>query len=112
MLRTLATIVDLVAAADVIGSLLFLAFQLREQNREISLGTPGAREWRAEAKPKGRFMPATVRNIEAAQAEGRVPMGPHLQAGFPAAHTRLSLVHDPGSNHRFRDLRHRLRLLF
>lgn len=162
MLPTLAAIADLVAAAGVIGSLLFLAIQLREQNRETGLsnwrellvtltnykaatndpaladlvvrgnadyhalspsekltfglyleqgihiignfekhsgtvprmmkdlnlavqnmmldhlGTPGARAWWAESKPKGRFMPATVRNIEAAQAEGRVPVGPHL----------------------------------
>lgn len=37
MLPTLAAIADLVAAAGVIGSLLFLAFQLREQNRETGL---------------------------------------------------------------------------
>ena len=78
MLPTLAAIADLIAAADVIGSLLFLAFQMREQNRETGLANWRAREWWAEAKPRGRVMPATVRNIEAAQAEGRVPVGPHL----------------------------------
>ncbi len=162
MLPTLAALADLVAAAGVIGSLMFLAFQLREQNRETGLnnwrellvtltnfkaatndpeladlvvrgnadylalgpaeqmtyglyleqgihiignfekhsGTvprmmkdldfavqnlmldllnhPGARAWWAQSKPKGRFMPLTVRTIEAAQAEGRAPVGPHL----------------------------------
>jgi hypothetical protein len=162
MLPTLAAIADLIAAAGVIGSLLFLAVQLREQNRETGLnnwrellvtltdfkaatndhaladlvvrgnadyhglsapermtyglyleqgihiignfqkhsGTvprmmrdldlavqnlmldllahPGARAWWKESKPKGRFMPATVRTIEAAMEEGRVPVGPHL----------------------------------
>ncbi len=37
MLSTLANIADLVAAAGVIGSLLFLAIELREQNRETAL---------------------------------------------------------------------------
>lgn len=37
MLPTLAAIADLVAAAGVIASLLFLAVQLREQNRETGL---------------------------------------------------------------------------
>lgn len=162
MLPTLAAIADLIAAAGVIGSLLFLAIQLREQNRETGLnnwrellqtltnfkaatndpvladlvvrgngdyhglsaaeqmtyglyleqgihiignfdkhaGTvprtmenlnyavhnlmldllnhPGARAWWAESKPKGRFMPATVANIEAAMEEGRKPVGPHV----------------------------------
>lgn len=162
MLSTLADIADLVAAAGVIGSLLFLAFQLREQNRETSLSnwrqllesltafkastndpyladlvmrgnadfhalspaeqlaygnwleqgihiignfekhtgtvprtmkdlnlavhnlmldhlrSPGARAWWAATKPRGRFMPATVVNIERAQEEGRQPVGPHL----------------------------------
>jgi len=162
MLPTLAAIADLVAAAGVIGSLLFLAIQLREQNRETGLsnwrallvtltnfkaatndpaladlvvrgnadfhglspaermsyglyleqgihiignfqkhsGTvprmmqdlhlavhnlmldllahPGARDWWADSKPKGRFMPATVTTIETALAEGARPIGPHL----------------------------------
>lgn len=162
MLPTLAAIADLVAAAGVIGSLLFLAFQLREQNRETGLnnwrellvslttfkaathdpvladlvvrgnadyralsppeqmtyglyleqgihiignfekhaGTvprmmkdlnyavqnlmldllahEGARAWWVDSKPKGRFMPTTARAIDAALAEGRVPIGPHL----------------------------------
>ena len=37
MLSTLAAIADLIAAAGVIASLLFLAIQLREQNRETGL---------------------------------------------------------------------------
>lgn len=37
MLPTLAAIADLIAAAGVIASLLFLAYQLREQNREAGL---------------------------------------------------------------------------
>lgn len=37
MLLKLAAIADLIAAAGVIASLLFLAFQLREQNRETGL---------------------------------------------------------------------------
>lgn len=37
MLMTLAAIADLVAAAGVIGSLIFLGVQLREQNRETGL---------------------------------------------------------------------------
>ncbi|MEM1077410.1 MAG: hypothetical protein AAGI09_02685 [Pseudomonadota bacterium] len=162
MLAQLAAIADLIAAAGVIASLLFLAFELRIQNRETGLsnwrhllesltnfkattndlamadlvvrgnadyasltqaeklsyghyleqgihiignfekhsGTvpsqmrdlelavhnlfldllspPGARQWWAEAKPHGRFMPNTVRTIERMQEEGRRPRGPHL----------------------------------
>lgn len=162
MLSILADIADLVAAAGVIASLLFLAFELREQNRETGLanwrhllerltvfksatndpvmvdlvvrgnadyhalspaekltygmyleqgihiignfekhsGTvprqmtdlplavhnlfldllspPGAKQWWAEAKPRGRFMTNTVRTIEKMQEEGRKPIGPHL----------------------------------
>ncbi|WP_424975463.1 hypothetical protein [Dinoroseobacter sp. S124A] len=162
MLAQLAAIADLIAAAGVIASLLFLAFELRIQNRETGLsnwrhllesltnfkattndlamadlivrgnadytsltpaeklsyghyleqgihiignfekhsGTvpsqmrdlqlavhnlfldllspPGARQWWAEAKPRGRFMPNTVRTIEKMQEEGRRPLGPHL----------------------------------
>jgi hypothetical protein len=37
MLSTIADIADLIAAAGVIGSLLFLGFELRAQNRETSL---------------------------------------------------------------------------
>lgn len=162
MLTTYAAIADLIAAAGVIGSLLFLAFELRIQNRETGLAnwrqlleslthfkattndpymadivirgsadynaltavekltfgnyleqgihiignfekhsgtvpaamrdldlathnllldhlnTPGARQWWAVAKPRGRFMPNTVVRIEALQREGTQPKGPHL----------------------------------
>ncbi len=162
MLSTLADIADLLAAAGVIASLIFLGVQLRDQNRETGLNnwrellvtltdfkavtndpymadlvtrghldyhalnaaerttfgnyleqgihiignfekhsgtvpsqmqdlrypvhnlmldhlaTPGARAWWIESKPKGRFLPSTVATIEAVQAEGAVPIGPHL----------------------------------
>lgn len=41
MLSTFAAVADLLAAAGVIGSLIFLAMQLREQNRET-----GLKNWR------------------------------------------------------------------
>ena len=162
MIPDLAAIADLVAAAGVIASLLFLAFELRIQNRETGLanwrhllesltafkattndpamadlimrgnadyaglspaeklaygnwieqgihiignfdkhsgtvpramrdldiavhnlmldhlGSPGARQWWAEAKPRGRFMPATAATIDLMQQETRQPKGPHL----------------------------------
>lgn len=162
MLDTIANIADLVAAAGVIGSLLFLAFELREQNRETGLSnwrhllesltafkavtndlamadlvvrgnedfhalgpaeqlaygnyleqgihiignfekhtgtvprqmkdlhlavhnlmldhlrSPGAHAWWQTSKPRGRFMPATVQNIDRMMEDGRQPIGPHL----------------------------------
>ncbi|MEO0485818.1 MAG: hypothetical protein AAF092_07890 [Pseudomonadota bacterium] len=162
MIQTLAAIADLVAAAGVIASLLFLAFELRVQNRETGLAnwrhllesltafkattndpvmadlimrgsadyaglsaaekltygnwleqgihiignfdkhsgtvpramrdldiavhnlmldhlrSPGARQWWAQAKPRGRFMPTTAATIDKMQEEGRQPKGPHL----------------------------------
>ncbi|MEM8591194.1 MAG: hypothetical protein AAGF13_01590 [Pseudomonadota bacterium] len=162
MMANLADIADIIAAAGVIASLLFLAFELRVQNRETGLAnwrhlletltefkattndpvmadliirgqkdysalseqeklsfgnwleqgihiignfekhsgtvpramkdldiavhnlmldhlrSPGAREWWAEAKPKGRFMPNTAANIQRMQQDGRAPKGPHL----------------------------------
>jgi hypothetical protein len=162
MLTILADIADLLAAVGVIGSLVFLGVQLREQNRETGLknwrellvnltefkgltndpymadlvtrgnadyaglsaaeklsyglyleqgihiignfekhtgsiprqmadlrypvhnlmldllSPQGAREWWAESKPRGRFLPATVKTIERMQAEGARPIGPHL----------------------------------
>jgi hypothetical protein len=162
MLSSLADIADLIAAAGVIGSLLFLAFELRIQNRETGLAnwrhlletltdfkattndphvadlvvrgnadfhalspadqlaygnwleqgihiignfekhtgtvpaamtdlhlaihnlmldhlrSPGARQWWAQSKPRGRFLPATVANIDRMQEDGRQPVGPHL----------------------------------
>ncbi len=160
-LSQLAAIADLLAAAGVIASLLFLAFQMREANRETGLNnwrqlleslthfkattndpymadlvvrgdadyralspaekltygnyleqgihiignfekytgtvprqmkdldlavhnlmhdllrSPGAKQWWAEWKPRGRFMPATVKTIERIQAEGSTFLGPH-----------------------------------
>ncbi|MBY4893176.1 hypothetical protein KUL25_10405 [Rhodobacteraceae bacterium N5(2021)] len=57
MLPTLAAIADLVAAAGVIGSLRFLALQLRE--------------------PKRRFMPATAARIDGILSGDLAPIGAH-----------------------------------
>ena len=58
MLRALADIADLLAAAGVIESLIWAC--------------------RAESKPKGRFLPSTVEMIDRLQQPGQVPEGPHL----------------------------------
>ena len=54
MLSTLADIADLIAAAGVIASLLFLAVQLREQNRETGLNN-----WRQLLESLTRFKATT-----------------------------------------------------
>lgn len=76
MLSQIADIADLIAAAAIIVSLLFVAYEVRLNRKQAelanwreTLAAPGGALWWADAHLQGRFMRETYRVIDALLAK-------------------------------------------